>query len=351
MIGDLKTMEIPHNYDLCSVCVKAKMKQRFNCQPVQRSKQPFKLVHSDLCRPMPTSIGGASYYILYIADFTRFVEVFPLVTKTTSEIANKFLVYKAWVETQGYRIKQFPCDNGMGEFSNTTFTDILAKNGITFELAPPYTQHKNGVSERMIQTINTKARCLLMDAGLPARFWAEAVKTGVYIHRQTPTSSLNEHKTPFEALYGTKPFLHHLRRYGGNFYRHLPKEQRKGKFAERARPCMFLGSVHKTTKIYRIWDFAGKGRALESSNIRFAEEHNAWGAMKTSANDDQECHLDSVFPEDNDEEETESHDTGDEAGTPMSSGDKVIPPRDPVTLSEDDEPAGNEFRCTYTALR
>ena len=88
---------------------------------------------------MLTSIGGASYYILYIDDCTRFVEVFPLVTKTSSEVANKFLVYKAWVETQGNQIKRFRCDNGTGEFSNTTFTDILAKNGITFEPAPPYT--------------------------------------------------------------------------------------------------------------------------------------------------------------------------------------------------------------------
>ena len=86
----------------------------------------------------------------------------------------------------------------------------------------------NGVSERMIQTINTKARCPLMDAGLPARFWAEAVKTAVYIHRRTPTASLNDHKTPFEALYGTKPFLHHMRRFGCIVCRHLPKEQRKG---------------------------------------------------------------------------------------------------------------------------
>lgn len=61
-------------------------------------------------------------------------------------------------------------------------------------------------------------------------------------------------------------------------YCHIPKEQRNGKFDERARPCMFLGYVHKTTKIYRIWDFAGRGRALESSNIRFVEDENAWFA-------------------------------------------------------------------------
>ena len=53
-----------------------------------------------------------------------------------------------------------------------------------------------------------------------------------------------------------------------------------GKFAERAQPCMLLGYVHKTTKIYRIWDFTGRGRALESSNIKFIEERNAWNATE-----------------------------------------------------------------------
>ena len=35
----------------------------------------------------------------------------------------------------------------------------------------------------------------------------------------------------------------------------------------------------------------------------------------------------------------------------MSSGDKEIPPQDPVRSPEDNEPAGIEFRCTYTTLR
>ena len=237
---------------------------------------PFELVHSDLCGHMTSSVGGASYYIVYIDDCTRYIEIFPLVSKTATEIVQKFEAYRAWVESQGYKIRRFRCDNGTGEYAYIIFLNILTVSGISFEPSPPYTQHKNGVSERMIQILNSKARSLLQDAELPPRFWAEAIKTAAYLHRRTPTASLDEFKTPFEALYGTAPPLHHIRRFGCIVYRHIPKEQRKGKFADRARPCMFLGYVHKTTNIYRIWDFTSRGRALESSNVRFWEHKNAW---------------------------------------------------------------------------
>ena len=56
---------------------------------------------------------------------------------------------------------------------------------------------------------------------------------------------------------------------------------------------MMLGYVHKTTKIYRIWDFSGRGRAFESSNVNFIENQNAWTIR---SNDPQMG--DSPFPED-----------------------------------------------------
>jgi hypothetical protein len=80
--------------------------------------------------------------------------------------------------------------------------------------------------------------------------------------------------TPHEALHGTPPKLHHLRRFGSVVYKHIPKEQRNGKFSERSKPCMMLGYVHQTTKIWRIWDFSSgpRGRAVECLNVIFAEE-------------------------------------------------------------------------------
>ena len=278
---------LPHKDVLnsaCDICLRAKSKQQFTRTKAARSSTHFELVHSDLCGPFKPSAGGSIYYLLYIDDCTRYTEVYFLRSKAAIAIIPKFREYKAWVENQGFRIRRFRCDNGRGEFDNEEFRGILSESGITYEPAPPYSQHKNGVSERMIQTINTKARCMLLDAKLQVRFWAEAIRTAVYIHRRSPTSSLPDSRSPYEMLYGSRPQLHHLRRFGCTVYRHIPKEQREGKFTDRGRACMMLGYVHQTTKIWRIWDFSGKGRAVESSNVVFVEHENAvsWQAQSHS---------------------------------------------------------------------
>jgi hypothetical protein len=271
----------------CDVCVRAKHAQKFERKAVRRASAPFELIHSDIAGPFQPSAGGATYYIVYIDDYTRHTEVYFLTTKSAPEVVSKFKHFQAWVRTQGYQIKRFRCDNGRGEFNNSEFQDVLGEAGIAYEPAPPFTQHKNGVAERMIRTLNTKGRCMMLDAKVPMRFWAEAIKTACYLHRRTPTSSLPANKgsdsepgstiTPHEALYGTSPKLHHLRRFGCVVYKHIPKEQRSGKFSERSRPCMMLGYVHQTTKIWRIWDFSSgpRGRAVECSNVIFAEDQNA----------------------------------------------------------------------------
>lgn len=87
--------------------------------------------------------------------------------------------------------------------------------------------------------------------------------------------------SPHETLLGTRPALAHLRRFGYKVYRHLPEEQRVGKFSDRARPSMMLGYVHHATRLWRLWDFSlhGRGGAVESSNVRFVESLNAYGAL------------------------------------------------------------------------
>jgi hypothetical protein len=133
---------------------------------------------------------------------------------------------------------------------------MLGTFGISYEPAPPYMQHKNGTAECMIRTINTKARCMLLDSNLPMRLWAEAVHTACYLHQRTPNSSLPDLISPFKALTGTKPKLHHLRHFSYTVYKWIPKEQQSNKnFGPHSKLCMFLEYVHKTTKVWRLWDF------------------------------------------------------------------------------------------------
>jgi transposase InsO family protein len=278
----LKTpWKLPDPVSLCQTCIQTKQQQRVAHTQSSRTSVPFELIHSDLCGPIKGSIGGNQYYIVYIDDCTRYTEVYFLVTKSAEEISAKFQNYQAWVEARGFHIKRFRCDNGSGEYNNSMFLGLLGEKGIAYEPAPPYTQHKNGVAERMIRTLNTKARSMMWEANVPTKFWPEAIRTACYLHRRSPTTSLSGNCSPFEALFGTVPPIEHLRRFGCRACKHIPPAQRnEKKFGSRSNPSMMLGYVHNTTKIWRIWDFnSGKaGRAVECSSVVFDENEDAFAS-------------------------------------------------------------------------
>jgi len=121
-----------------------------------------------------------------------------------------------------YPMVRFRCDHGKGEYDNSLFRWILRESGISFEPSPPYTQYKNGVSERMIRTIVTKARALILDSCLGDEFWVEVVNTAVYLHAQSPSRTVGG-LTPYEKLFGVKPELGHLRRFGCPAYTLIPE--------------------------------------------------------------------------------------------------------------------------------
>jgi len=129
--------------------------------------RPFELLHSDLCGPIvPSSHSGYKYFILYIDDYSRTTWVFFLQTKSSTEVVSVFQEFQAQLDKRfpQWPITRFGCNNGRGEYDNLLFRGILRVSGITFEPSPPYTQSKNGVAERMIHTIVTKAQALLLDS-------------------------------------------------------------------------------------------------------------------------------------------------------------------------------------------
>jgi hypothetical protein len=158
--------EEDQNAELCSICVKTKIQRKIIRKPAERSNQTLELIHSDLCGPItPPSKGGRHYFILYIDDFSRTCNEYFLRTKT-AEGVSIFQQFTKYIATQfpGYPIRRFGYNNGQGEDNNQLCRGILTSSGISFELSPPYTQHKNGVSERMIATITTKARAMMIDS-------------------------------------------------------------------------------------------------------------------------------------------------------------------------------------------
>jgi hypothetical protein len=86
---------------------------------------------------------------------------------------------------------------------------------------------------------------------VPTYFWAEAVKTAVYILNRAPTRSLDG-VTPYEAWHGRKPNVRHLRTFGCTVH---VKKLGPGitKLSDRSTPMIFIG-YEEGSRAYRAYD-------------------------------------------------------------------------------------------------
>lgn len=57
---------------------------------------------------------------------------------------------------------------------------------------------------------------MLKDAKLPIEFWDQAVEAATYLRNRTNSGPHidGERFGPYEALFGTKPFIDHIRVFG-----------------------------------------------------------------------------------------------------------------------------------------
>ncbi|KAG8499382.1 hypothetical protein CXB51_005988 [Gossypium anomalum] len=243
--------KIVQSEDVCEVCQMGKQARLpFPTNTTWRASSKLELVHTDVCGPMRTeSLSGNRYFILFIDDYTRYCWIYFL--KHKSEVAQVFIKFKAAVETEtGCKIKTIRSDNGT-EYTSAQFQSLCKYAGIKHQLTNIYTPQQNGVSERKNRSLMDMARCLLFEKNLPKTMWAEAVNTAVYIQNRLPTKAL-AHKTPFEAWFGFKPSLAHMKVFGCLCYSQVPAVKRD-KLSKRAVPGILTG-YSMVKKGYRILD-------------------------------------------------------------------------------------------------
>lgn len=232
----------------CEVCCEGKQ-SRLPFATGSRATEVLHIIHSDVCGPMETkSIGGARYFLLFIDDYTRMTFIYFL--KAKSEVLSYFKEFKSMAENfQNKKIKMLRTDNGQ-EYCNNDFENFLKKHGIIHQKTNPYTPEQNGLSERSNRTIVEKARCLLFEANLEKKFWAEATNTAVYLKNRSIASGIE--KTPYEAWTGKIPNLEHIRIFGSPVMAHIPKEKRS-KWDKKSKKHILVGFCDNV-KGYRIYD-------------------------------------------------------------------------------------------------
>lgn len=324
------------NMEPCETCLKGKQTRLPFQISRSRSKDVLELVHSDVCGPMEVdSFGGSRYILTFVDDYSK--KVFAYFLSSKDQVTNAFNEFKAIVENQtNKRIKTIRTDNGR-EYINHKLQKILKDCGIKHQLTTPYAPEQNGTAERMNRTIQEKARCMLIDATLDKKYWAEATSTAVYLINRCPSKAINN-RIPEEVWSGRPINLKHLRSFGCDAMLHIPKEKRR-KWDEKSNKMIFVG-YSEITKGYKLMDPIHHTVKI-GRDVIFLEKRT----KKASAR-----HLNIIVPDTSTANE-DQEDSEDENNDTITNEDKADVTMYESALSDEDEKSEDPKNETPEQLR
>lgn len=250
----------------CEICPLGKQHRVPFKTSETRAAKILQLIHSDLCGPMEKkSIGRARYMLTFSDDFSRKLFVYFLAEK--SKVLDTFIEFKKLIENQtDEKIKILRTDNGT-EYVSKRFEEVLKRSGIQHQMTCTYTPQQNGVSERANRTIVERARCMIFDANLDTKFWAEACSMAAYLMNRTPRALLGN-RTPEEKWGGVKPDVSGLKIFGSKVMVHTPREKRT-KWQAKSNQMIFVG-FDDNKKGFRCFDDETK-KVIVSRDVIFFE--------------------------------------------------------------------------------
>nr|KAJ0227041.1 hypothetical protein LSAT_V11C100046250 [Lactuca sativa] len=269
---------------MCSACEQGKQtKSSFKPKSCSSISVPLHLLHMDLFGPIPVrSLGGSKYTVVVVDEFTRFTWVVFLKKKShaTQEIIS--LIRRNETLT-GLKVKQLRSDHGT-EFRNSTLEEFCDHKGIGQNFSAPRTPQQNGVVERRNRTLIEAGRTLMIHAGLPMSFWAEAVNTACFTQNRSLIHRMHK-KTPYEMLKGRKPDVSFFHVFGCICYI-LNQRDPRSKFEPKANKGIFVGysSISNAFRVFHM-----NRQCIEKSiHVKFDEE---------SYTDEKVTHSSSIFQE------------------------------------------------------
>jgi hypothetical protein len=252
---------------LCDCCVVSKQRRSlFPGRSLFRVEDRLELIHGDLCGPIsPATPGGKKHFLLLVDDASRYMWLTLLQNKGEAAAAIKRFQARSEAES-GFCLKLLRTDNG-GEFTSAEFAAHCTESGVKRQLTAPYSPQQNGVVERRNQTILSMVQSLLKAKSVPVCYWGEAVTMAVFLLNRAPTKC-HDNKTLYEAWFGRKPAVGHLRTFGCLAY---VKDVRPHitKLLDRGKPMVFLGYVDGS-KAYKVFD-PKSGRVHVSRDVVFDE--------------------------------------------------------------------------------
>ena len=226
----------------CLPCIRGKSKQQYSKVPDERAQYPFQFIHTDICGPFDTedTLGGFKYVLIFVCDFSNFIQVYNLTHKSAATKALKrFLAFTrrfAPNDAKYGAVKRIRSDNA-GEYVGHEWQDVCLAEMIHHETSPPYCPWCNGTAERAFGTLTPKVRTMLEATAAPTYLWPQAYKYAAYTYNRCPVDRIG--CTPFAKVYGKMPHVHRLEVFGSQVEALL--HQPHTKLSPRTTPGRFVG--------------------------------------------------------------------------------------------------------------
>ena len=269
----------------CPSCIFAKANRRpFESGPTpERVLEPGEKISSDLCGPMPVEATGRERYVcLFMDEKSRVTFAQFLRQKSQTEGKVKDLV--AFLETHKGKTPKFFHTDGGGEYKSIPLKNFLLSKGIVHTMTAPHQPNQNSIVERKNRAVEEAANSSLYEAGLPKRFWKQAVGNCIYVQNRVPHKSLDM-KCPLDVWEGkVKPLgerTKYIRTFGCEAFVHVPKESRK-KLGSRARRAVYLG-VSPNKKCWQFWDLDAR-KIIDGRDAIFNEGIYPWRVQTLNDN-------------------------------------------------------------------
>ena len=209
----------------CYTCVLAKSRRNPHNQQRKIPDRILEILATDVLDPTTgPGLDGSKLIVIFVDVFSGYITAYAIRSK--AEIPELFESYHKSLmnEFPHEPPVMFRSDNAP-ELIKGRLEKYLHEVGMKPDSGHPYTPQLNGVCEKRNDLILMKMRALMIESGLPTKYWIYALQVAVHIINRLP-SKPNDFKSPYEVLYGGKPDLKYMRVFGTTVMAHICKEVR-----------------------------------------------------------------------------------------------------------------------------
>ncbi|DAZ98944.1 TPA: hypothetical protein N0F65_001383 [Lagenidium giganteum] len=218
---------------------------------------PNQIIYADLLFP---SVNNGTQYkaVLVIMDgWSRYLTVHLLTSKQAAVVNALMRQYVLWAERQAGRsvtkviqreielepVEQRVLTDKGGEFVNDDIDSWYAARGIEHIKVGPKSSHLNPC-ERAHQSLIEMTKAQMHASGFPRSFWPDTLMNATYIKNRLYNKPING--VPYQRMFGVRPDIHHIRKFGALAYVHVPKGPNRNKEVANAKVGFVLGYAEDT---------------------------------------------------------------------------------------------------------